>query len=201
MLAVFCLRLAVGMLACLLLLPTALIHPRFYRTHFLTALGLSGLAFWPARDAGSSLVLVLIGIGAALAFVSVVVWSMEGAPGGRTGIILTCAVLAASLVWLEKTPVPPGEEQPPGGGLATRLSGDAASAALLGSAMTAMLLGHSYLIAPGLSLTPLLRLLGRWAWCSWHGPSWTVLPCGLGRRCVRGIISEMMSFCGCRCDG
>src|SRR5438132_1583564 len=39
------------------------------------------------------------------------------------------------------------------------LLGDLTSAALLGTAVTAMLLGHSYLIAPGMSLTPLMRLL------------------------------------------
>src|SRR5207249_4100498 len=33
------------------------------------------------------------------------------------------------------------------------------SALLLGSATTAMLMGHSYLIAPAMSLTPLLHLL------------------------------------------
>src|SRR5438128_1069895 len=44
MLAVSCLRLAAGMLGCLLVLPRGLIHPRFYRTHFLTALGLPCLA-------------------------------------------------------------------------------------------------------------------------------------------------------------
>src|ERR671937_331910 len=51
LLAVFCLRLACGMLACLLLLPRALIGPRFYRTHFLTALGLTTLATLFLREA------------------------------------------------------------------------------------------------------------------------------------------------------
>ena len=40
MLPLFFLRLAFGMLAALLLLSPAQINPRFYRTHFLTALGL-----------------------------------------------------------------------------------------------------------------------------------------------------------------
>ena len=35
----------------------------------------------------------------------------------------------------------------------------ASSAALLGTATTAMLMGHMYLIAPGLTIAPLLRLL------------------------------------------
>ena len=40
------------------------------------------------------------------------------------------------------------------------MADDFASAAVLGSATTAMLMGHSYLIAPAMSLTPLERLLG-----------------------------------------
>ena len=40
------------------------------------------------------------------------------------------------------------------------IANELTSAALLGTATTAMLMGHSYLIAPGMSLSPLLRLLG-----------------------------------------
>ena len=40
MLATFCVRLAVGLLAGLLLLSPKQLHPRFFRTHFLTVLGL-----------------------------------------------------------------------------------------------------------------------------------------------------------------
>ncbi len=39
------------------------------------------------------------------------------------------------------------------------LVGAYVSAAVLGAALSAMLMGHSYLIAPTMSLTPLLRLL------------------------------------------
>ncbi len=160
MLAVFCLRLGSGMLACLLLLPATQIHPRFYRTHFLTALGLSGLALFGAWDGGTAVVRGVIGAAGALCFLAAVVWSLEGAPGGRTLIVVTCAALIGALVFTEKA-APPGEaEARP---LASLLAGDLTSAALLGSAMTAMLLGHSYLIAPGMSMTPMFRLLGTFA--------------------------------------
>jgi hypothetical protein len=53
-----------------------------------------------------------------------------------------------------------GSEAPRGGlSLPGRMADDVASAAVLGSATTAMLMGHSYLIAPAMSMTPLLRLL------------------------------------------
>jgi hypothetical protein len=161
MLAVFCLRLATGMLACLFLLPAAQVHPRFYRTHLLTALGLAAGAGWAAWSTASMAAVVCIAAGAFLAIVSVVVWSLEGAPGGRLLILLTVAALATGLVIIEKNPASTADtaaaETP---SLAALLAGDATSALLLGSAMTAMLMGHSYLIAPGMSMTPLLRSLG-----------------------------------------
>src|SRR5262249_4053513 len=65
-----------------------------------------------------------------------------------------------------------------------RLADELTSAALLGSATTAMLMGHSYLITPTMSLTPLRRLLcallasltlrmvlaglGLWSWTREH---------------------------------
>ncbi len=157
MLAVFALRLAVGMMGCLLLLPASIINPRFFRTHFLTALALAGLSLACVRDSADWLLLTSLGAALALAFVGSMVWGLEGAPGGRTFIVLTTLALAGSLVLLSPR-LAGGEDQPP----ASRglyLLGDATSAALLGSAVTAMLLGHSYLIAPTMSLKPLMRLL------------------------------------------
>jgi hypothetical protein len=164
MLAVFCLRLAAGLLGCLLLLkgdtgrgprsPEAAdrVGFKFYRTHFLTALGLACGAALVVRDsAPAGLMAVLIG-GMALCVAGSVVWALEGAPGGRVLVVLAPTALAAALVWLEilrESPEP----------LAERLIGDATSAALLGAALTAMLLGHSYLISPTLSIRPLMRLL------------------------------------------
>jgi hypothetical protein len=143
MLAVFSLRLAAGMLAALLLLDPAQVNPRFYRTHFLTALGLAVLATLFRNEAAGWPLLLLILAGAGLAFLGSVSWSLEGAPGGRALIVLTAAALASALVWQD----------------GSALAADALSAAVLGSALTAMLIGHSYLIAPAMSLTPLLRLL------------------------------------------
>lgn len=159
-LAVFSLRLAAGIMACLLLLPTGgtgvspvVINPRFFRTHFLTALALAGLAFLCVRDSASWPLMVWLSVALVLAFVGSMVWGLEGAPGGRTFIGLTTLALAGSLAWLEV-----GAASISSGWLCGLL-GDATSAALLGTALTAMLLGHSYLIAPTMSLTPLLRLL------------------------------------------
>jgi hypothetical protein len=150
--AVFCLRLAAGMLACLLLLPAAVVNPRFYRTHFLTALALSLAALLLVRQSAVGPLLALLGAGVALCFLGSLAWSLEGAPGGRALVAVTAAALAAGLGLLEAW-------SPRSEPLAPVLLGDYASAALLGSALTAMLLGHSYLIAPAMSIRPLLRVL------------------------------------------
>jgi hypothetical protein len=152
MAAVFCLRLAAGMLACLLLLPSAVVNPRFYRTHFLTALALSLATLLLLRQSAAGPLLALLGAGVALCFLGSLAWSLEGAPGGRALIVVTAAALAAGL-GLQEAWSPHSEA------LAPVLLGDFASAALLGSALTAMLLGHSYLIAPAMSIRPLMRLL------------------------------------------
>jgi hypothetical protein len=164
-LAVFALRLAAGMMGCLLLLPTTLINPRFFRTHFLTALALAGLSLFCVQESADWLLLTSLGSAIAIAFVGSMVWGLEGAPGGRTFIVLTTLALAVSLVWLSMSDLRAGSVSDgkasvayaPGSYVA--LLGDATSAALLGAAVTAMLLGHSYLIAPTMSLTPLMRLL------------------------------------------
>jgi hypothetical protein len=158
MLPVFCLRLAAGMIACLLLLspgaaagPRPVVNPRFFRTQFLTALGLACLALLFARTAGWPVV-AAAGAALALCFAGSASWSLEGAPGGRALIVLALLALLAGLVLLEPADVP-------GRPAALAVLGGLTSAGLLGSALSAMLMGHSYLIAPSMSLGPLMRLL------------------------------------------
>ncbi len=163
MLAVFSLRLACGMTAALLLLSPAQVNPRFYRTHFLTALGLAAVAVvfsWHVEDRW---LWVALGSSLGLALLGSISWMLEGAPGGRTLVVLTTLALAVALGRLELA----DRDRPPEDTAAARpgeagwlLADDFASAAVLGAATTAMLIGHSYLIAPAMSLTPLLRLLG-----------------------------------------
>src|SRR5262249_52623324 len=152
MLAIFCLRLATGMTAALLLLSPAQVNPRFYRTHFLTVLGLTTVAALFARDTAGAWEWLALTAALVLAFGGSLVWSLEGAPGGRALIGLTTAALLTAL-GLDSRPLSP--DACPGWLLANELT----SAALLGAATTAMLTGHSYLIAPAMSLTPLRRLL------------------------------------------
>ena len=184
MLVDFCLRLAVGMTGCLLLLSPAatarpapgrkpLANPNFFRTHFLTVLALACLALLFAGANASWLFLAVLAAAMVLAFLGSASWSLEGSPGGVTLIVLTAAVLLAGLVLREFAVRVEGRS------LAAALIGALSSSALLGAAVSAMLMGHSYLIAPTMSLTPLFRLL-------------TALAAALfGRMLADGFVLEM----------
>ncbi len=177
MLALFCLRLAAGMTGCLLPLPARLINPRFYRVQFLTVLGMACLGWLFLADipASLSLVLNLLLIGSmVLAFAGSFVWSLEGAPAGKTLIVLTSLSLFAAQGIVETvsattSPRMPNVQYPMAGAVEPStldighwslvILAGFASSLVLGSAMTAMLMGHSYLVAPSMSLVPLLRLI------------------------------------------
>lgn len=187
MLATFCLRLACGLAGALLVLSPAQIHPRFYRVQFLTVLGLTSLAAFGLRASAEWWLWLVLAFTLIGAFLGSLVWSLARAPGGKTLVALTagCAIVtlaAAGFGAIEAAP--PAGAPPPPRGLAWRLADELTSAALLGSATTAMLMGHSYLVAPAMSLTPLLRLLaalfaslaarmllagiGLWDWTAGH---------------------------------
>lgn len=160
MLPTFCLRLACGLAGTLLLLPAAQVNQRFFRAHFLTILGLAAVVLILPHESGA-LVWVAVAAGAACAFAGSFVWSLDGAPGGRALAVLSTLCLVAALASASLRPAvsADGAEALPAPGGGWLLADDLTSAALLGSATTAMLVGHSYLITPTMSLTPLYRLL------------------------------------------
>jgi hypothetical protein len=163
MLAIFSLRLAWGLIAALLLLSPAQVNPRFYRTHFLTALGLTAVAGMFLGETDDTWLGWALGGAMLLALLGSIAWMLEGAPAGRTLILMTACALALALARADLDRTTPAEASVAGGEEAEAgwlLADDFTSAAVLGSATTAMLIGHSYLIAPAMSLTPLLRLLG-----------------------------------------
>jgi hypothetical protein len=152
MLPIFCLRLACGLIGALFLLSPALVNPRFYRTHFLTALGLTVAAAIFLRGAGEPWLWLAVAGTILFAFLGSLVWSLEGAPAGQALGVLTAFSAGAACCLAS-------QESASGPSLGWVIAGELSSAALLGTATTAMLMGHSYLIAPSMSLAPLLRLL------------------------------------------
>ena len=152
MLPVFCLRLACGLSGALLLLPLGQINPRFYRTQFLTVLGLTVAAAVFLGAANDARLWLAIGATILCAFLGAIIWSLETAPAGRAMMVLTALSSLAALCLASQRHAPSEE-------LVWLLANHLSSAALLGTATTAMLMGHSYLIAPNMSMAPLLRLL------------------------------------------
>ena len=101
MLAVFCLRLAAGMVAALLLLSPARVNPRFYRAHLLTALGLAAVALAAGGELVAGWPAAVLAGGVLLSFLGSVSWWLDRAPGGRLLIVLTAAALTTALCLVE----------------------------------------------------------------------------------------------------
>lgn len=156
----FALRLICGMSLMLAASEYRKTSSGFYRIQMLVVLGLSVLASlfagkgMPKADAvidPTWMTVACVAI-AVLAFLGSVLWTLER----KTGAYRVVVLIAATAV----------------GGLAMnalrnssaisapwfQILSDVSSAAILGGAMTGMLLGHWYLTAPEMSLDPLLRL-------------------------------------------
>src|ERR1700731_1760726 len=97
MFAIFCLRLAAGMLTALVLLSPAQVNPRFFRTHCLTALALTAVAAVFLRDVADLWSWTVLGTAMALASLGSMAWMFEGAPGGPSLNGSAAALLLAAL--------------------------------------------------------------------------------------------------------
>src|SRR5262245_49308415 len=147
MLATFCVRLALGLMASLFLLSPKKLHPRFFRSHCLTALGLLAVATFAAWPDAPTWQRIAFAAATVMALLGAFSWTLDPPPGGWTLVVLT-AVGAGVALW-----------QPESSRCVAQVAANLTSAALLGTSLTAMLIGHSYLISPGMALTPLMRLL------------------------------------------
>ena len=152
MLAVFCLRLACGLTGALIICPARDVNPRFFRAQYRIALGLTGVVTISLWEGAAPWFKVLLAAAIGVLFCGALIWSLDKAPGN--GFILVAALLCLVIMLAEAnrmlwpaTPVWPA------------LATEYASAALLGAATTAMLMGHSYLNAPTMSIRPLQNLL------------------------------------------
>jgi hypothetical protein len=140
------------MILMLPILSPAPIPPRFYRVHFLTALGLLVVAGVFIGESATLGFWVAYATAAGVCVVGSIVWHLDEAPGGLGTIILGPIALAICMIW--------------GGVLARdqpdspqRIADDRFGSLVAGSTTTAMLMGHSYLISPAMTIAPLLRLI------------------------------------------
>ncbi|MGE3821576.1 MAG: hypothetical protein AB7I30_19370, partial [Isosphaeraceae bacterium] len=148
MLADFAVRLGCGLAALLSLTSWRAVPLAFFRTHCLIILGLLVLAVLDAYRVGvRGPLLVALIVSGVLSYLAGVAWGL-GVPR-----------VARPTTWLI-TSVTVGIVCAVDPGLTTRISagwagaGRLASAFLMGSTLTAMLLGHHYLTAPAMSIEP-----------------------------------------------
>ena len=201
MAATFCLRLACGVIIVLPILPAAQVPPRFYRVQFLLALALLAVAAFFLFGVAGPAFWIVWSAAAACCFAGSVIWHLDKGPGGRSICWLGPPILLAVLI-LGGIALNDGEPS------AGRIADDIASATVLGSATTAMLMGHSYLIAPAMSIAPLLRLLialgaslavrvglaflGLWLWnASRSGPLESDIWLWLPTRWLLGLVGPL----------
>jgi hypothetical protein len=155
LLADFAVRLACGLNLAMLLTSWRAVPLRFFRIQTQVILGVLVLAaLAQGRASGLTRGVWLIGAGAVWAYLGTVAWGL-GLPrlGWVTGILgaLTTAAWALDVA------------RAPGLGLwVLSASSWMASGFLLGATLTAMLLGHYYLIAPAMTIEPLKRAV-RWS--------------------------------------
>ena len=158
MLADFAVRVAGGLAVLLLATPWRLVPPGFFRTHCQIILALLVLGVLD-RDALEHLfgaILATLIASAVFGYLATVAWGL-GLPRLAVPIttLIVLAVAGVLIVW-SRTPAPEI--------WALNACGRLASAFLLGSTLTAMLLGHYYLTSPAMSIDPLRRFVVCTAW-------------------------------------
>jgi hypothetical protein len=152
MVETFALRLAAGMIAALFVLPPGVVEPRFYRIQHIIALCLLGGAAIFAWSTPAEWFWLPFGLAVGTTLYACYAWTVAEGSGTRyTAMTLSVLAMLASLLCLQTSTLPWDRVILEGFQHVTAIM-------LLGSTMTAMLLGHWYLIAHNLSITPLLRL-------------------------------------------
>ena len=151
LLADFAIRLACGLAVLLLATPWRIVPSGFFKTHSQIVLGLLVLAALDMSRGGVTPPALVVIVAAVLSYLAAITWGL-GLP--RVALPVTAAIVLATggiLVAVSRTPETEA--------WALAASGRLASAFLLGSTFTAMLLGHHYLITPAMSITPLRRVV------------------------------------------
>ncbi len=154
MLADFSIRLVGGILGMLFVLSSREVPLAFFRTHCLVALGLLVGASLSEGSSVPMTILVVTMLGAFLSYLASACWGL-GLP--RVAIPLTGLVVAIALGlmgWMSFA-TRSGIQEVSWFNAASRL----ASSLLMGSTLTAMLLGHHYLTAPAMTIRPLRGLV------------------------------------------
>jgi hypothetical protein len=152
LLADFAIRLSFGLIVALILTSWRDVPLRFFRIQNQVILGTLVLAALDqARTSGPSPALWLVIAGAVVAYLATISWGLGLPRYGVVAGILGALVTGAWLVVASRSDA--------GGLWSLNILSRGASGLLLGATLTAMLLGHYYLIAPAMTIEPLKRSL------------------------------------------
>jgi hypothetical protein len=152
MLADFAARTAFGLVGALALTSWRAVPLRFFRIQCQIALGVAVLAVLSqATSAGASAGLWLLVAAAGCCYLATVSWGL-GLPSVAT--VLDILVLTAMGAWMVLA-----SRRPEPAAWALTTAGRGISGLLVGGTLHSMLLGHYYLIAPAMTITPLTRSL------------------------------------------
>lgn len=156
MLVDFLCRFGFGMALGLVLTPSALVPPGFFRVNLLVVMGLGTFAALLAHGAVPGSLWILPAAAAVVAWIGTVLWLAHRIRAGVGACALAAALLAVAVA-VAATVVPGGGAEVAAAPLTVirhLLSG-----AIVGLTVHAMLLGHWYLNAPGMRVDALRRMI------------------------------------------
>ncbi len=150
----FLCRFGWGMALALALTPSSLVPAGFFRVNLLVVLGLASVAACLARIEVPGPAWAVAAAASVIAWVGSVAWFGERTRMGQTCCRLAAILLATAtvLVQVQAGVAPAGEAL--------------VSGLVVGLTVHAMLLGHWYLNAPGMSVAALVRMID-WALAAW----------------------------------
>lgn len=158
----FLFRFGWGLSLALVLTPTSIVTPGFFRVNLLVVLGIATFAALLARTAVAGQLWLLPAVAAIAAWMGSIVWLAERKRAGIAFCVVCAALLAAATVLLPTGPAVAVSPAAAVGPAAVRLL----SGLVVGLTVHAMLLGHWYLNAPGMRVDALRRLID-WALVAW----------------------------------
>jgi hypothetical protein len=156
----FLLRLSFGLAAAMVTVSSRQVTSGYFRNHLYVILGMTSLAALLSRKAAPDAFAWCVAA-AIVSYIGSVLWLYERRLYGSIALALIAALSWRGAVNTIHVPsaLSTSGAAPDWQWMYLRLANTITSAAVLGTTMAAMLLGHWYLNAPGMQLAPLRKLL------------------------------------------
>ncbi|MFM8734515.1 MAG: hypothetical protein ACKOC8_04895 [Pirellulales bacterium] len=150
----FLCRFGWGLAAALAVTPATLVPAGFFRANLLVVLGLASVAACLARAEVPGPAWLLATAAAVISWIGSIAWFGERTRAGVASCVLAAVLLAGATVLVQDR------------GGAAAAAGSLVSGLVVGLTVHAMLLGHWYLNAPGMSVAALRRMID-WSLAAW----------------------------------